>query len=577
MTRAAEAVAPGRPDRAGDTRPAPESVRPVTVLAPTPAQGPSPQPAEEALQGRTVPAVNVRWADLHAAVQAGWMTPAAAHSLWARWLARKPLMHVEADAADLAALDETPDQGATSAPRPAVDARPPPESASPGEPQATRASLAAPAGSPEVMDGGTDASRDESSAGSAGAGAPAFPPGADAGAARAEPPHHAAAAAPEPEVLEPLTASVSDAQARRAAHWAFHGPRVEVVDVIEVPSLQPREQGSSAAVAVQCAIALALAVAAAVCVGVGSTLFGPWGGALAAAGWTAWIWARTGRAHRAGAALPALLGAHLLLPLVALTVWQFQVAAGFWPAVAPLDLFADVPLGGAVPDEVQRLDWRWLCLAFGPLLASLFWLVRLRRPALLGAVTLLLWAVAFQAVAGVLGALGLAFHGMSTFMLLMGVLTLVAAQSIDLRSRRAGLADFAQWPYLAGAMLLGLGWVSLSVLPGWVLWPRYLAWGLFVLWALSVRRVALVGVALALAGFELAWGLGRWMGSDLVSLGVWALCLGVSTTAVVGLSARTERWSAPLRVWMPAAWREVYRRRPAARTSPPRPARGSPA
>jgi hypothetical protein len=164
-------------------------------------------------------------------------------------------------------------------------------------------------------------------------------------------------------------------------------------------------------------------------------------------------------------------------------------------------------------------------------------------------------------VAGVLDALGLAFHGMSTFMLLMGLLTLVSAQSIDLRSRRAGLPDFAQWPYLAGAMLLGLGWISLSVLPGWVLLPRYLGWGLFALWAMSVRRVALVGVALALAGFEIAWGLGRWMGSDLVSLGVWALCLGASTAAVVGLSARTERWSAPLRLWMPAAWREVYRRR----------------
>jgi hypothetical protein len=99
------------------------------------------------------------------------------------------------------------------------------------------------------------------------------------------------------------------------------------------------------------------------------------------------------------------------------------------------------------------------------------------------------------------------------------------------------------------------------VLPGWVLLPRYLGWGLFALWAMSVRRVALVGVALALAGFEIAWGLGRWMGSDLVSLGVWALCLGASTAAVVGLSARTERWSAPLRLWMPAAWREVYRRR----------------
>jgi hypothetical protein len=506
------------------------------------------------------------------------MTPAAAHSLWARWLARKPLMHVEADAADLAALQASPEEGDEPPPKALVDAHPLADAQSPAETSAPRSSSAPPADLPQAADDAADGPKDRT-----GAEAFAAPPATHADAAGAEPQRHAGAAAPEPEVLEPVTESVSEAQARRAAHWAFHGPRVEVVDVIEVPSLQPRERVSSGAVAAQYALALALAVAAAVCVGVGSTLFGPWGGALAAAGWTCWVSVRTGRAHRAGAVLPSILGAHLVLPLLALTVWQVQVAAGFWPAVAPMDLFADVPLGGALPDEAQRLDWRWFFLAFCPLLAALFWLVRLRRPALLGAVTLLLWAVAFQAVAGVLGALGLAFHGMSTFMLLMGVLTLVAAQSIDLRSRRAGLADFAQWPYLAGAMLLGLGWVSLSVLPGWVLLPRYLGWGLFALWAMSVRRVALVGVALALAGFELAWGLGRWMGSDLVSLGLWALCLGASTVAVVWLSARTERWSAPLRAWMPTVWREVYRRRPAARAAPtqpprpPRPPRGSPA
>ena len=544
--------------------------------APTPApaardgENPRPGPGGSTgpdAAGRTVPAVNVRWADLHAAVAAGWMTPAAAHSLWARWLARKPLMHVEADAADLAALEEEEAARTDAAPassKPASQAPIPPDDALPDGSSPARAAAAAPetsAASADVVEIDTDAD-----APAAHGQPPSAPP---PGPSTADAPHRAPDP-PEPEVLEPASASVSDADARRAAHWAFHGPRVEVVDVIEVPSLSPRERVTSASIAAQYALALALAVAAAVCIGLGSTLFGPWGAALAAAGWTIWVWRHTGRAHRRGAALTAQIGAHLVLPLVALTVWQVQIAAGVWPAVAPMDLFADAPLGGAVPDTAQRLDWRWLSLALGPLLAALYWLVRLRRPALLVAVTLLLWAVAFQAVAGVLGALGLAFHGMSTFMLLMGLLTLVAAQSIDLRSRRAGLADFAQWPYLTGAMLLGLGWVSLSVLPGWVLLPRYLGWTLFVLWALSVRRVAVVGIALALAGFELAWGLGRWAGSDLVSLGLWALCLGASTVAVVFLSARTERWSAPLRVWMPAGWRIVYARRGAGRAPPAR-------
>ena len=566
-TRAADPLATGGVNPAVDA--VPRAGRAPATSAPEVAPPPS-WPDESPGQdtpGRTVPAVNVRWADLHAAVAAGWMTPAAAHALWARWLARKPLMHVEADAADLAALEDEPSVDPEAAGlEGSPDGRVATGEDPPVDPRSVRTPAQASPGAPDETAGGADHERVDPSAGAPGAEGPAFAPAAPQGPDAAEPPPQASGP-PPPEVLEPV--SLSDADARRAAHWAFHGPRVEVVDVIEVPSLRPREQVSGGSAAAQFALALALAVAAAVCVGIGSTLFGPWGAALAAAGWTAWVWARTAKAHRQGAALEAQIGAHLVLPLVALTVWQGQIAAGFWPAVAPMDLFADVPLGGAVPDTVQRLDWRWLSLAFWPLLAALYWLVRLRRPALLGAVTLLLWAVSFQAVAGVLGALGLSFHGMSTFMLLMGLLTLVAAQSIDLRSRRAGLADFAQWPYLAGAMLLGLGWVSLSVLPGWVLLPRYLAWALFMLWALSVRRVALVGVALALAGFELAWGLGRWAGSDLVALGVWALCLGASTVAVVLLSSRAERWSTLLRVWMPPTWREAYRRRAA----PGRPAR----
>lgn len=481
------------------------------------------------------------------------MTPAAAHSLWARWLARKPLMHVEADAADLAALQASPEEGDEPPPKALVDAHPLADAQSPAETPAPRSSSAPPADEPQAADDDADGPKHRP-----GAEASDAPPTTHADAAGAEPPRHAGAAAPEPEVLEPVTESVSDAQARRAAHWAFHGPRVEVVDVIEVPSLQPRERVSSGAVAAQYAIALALAVAAAVCVGVGSTLFGPWGGVLAAAGWTGWVWVRTGRAHRAGAVLPSVLGAHLVLPLLALTVWQFQVAAGLWPAVAPMDLFADVPLGGAMPDEAQRLDWRWFFLAFCPLLAALFWLVRLRRPALLGAVTLLLWAVAFQAVAGVLGALGLAFHGMSTFMLLLGALTVAAGLYIDLKSRAADLPDYARWPYLCGAVLMGAGWVSMAALPMPVPLLRYAGWVVFSALSVALARPSLLAIALAIAGFDLAWALRQSFGSDALGLGVWVLWLVATAGLVAALASYLPAAARPLRFWMPVAWRRYF-------------------
>ena len=38
----------------------------------------------------------------------------------------------------------------------------------------------------------------------------------------------------------------------------------------------------------------------------------------------------------------------------------------------------------------MRLDWRWLALSGVPLIAAVVWLMRLRRPVMLGAVTALL-------------------------------------------------------------------------------------------------------------------------------------------------------------------------------------------
>lgn len=315
--------------------------------------------------------------------------------------------------------------------------------------------------------------------------------------------------------------------------------------------------------------ALLAAVAAALCIGVGSVVFGPWGGGLAALAWSALVWQRTAHWHRERRDAAALWGAHLVLPLLAAALWQFQVALGWWPAARPLDLFADAPTLAGAAQQPIRLDGRLMGLFLLPLLAAFYWLVRLRQGALLASVMLLLWGVAFQAVAGVLSSLGLAFHGMTTFSLLLGVLTLAAAFYIDLRVRRDRAEDYARWPYLGGALLLGVGWVSLAVLPSWVLLPRYAAWLVFLAWALSLQRVGVVAIALALAGFELAWALARVSGSGLVGIVTWVLWLAAVGGVAAFLMPRREAWSAPLRWWMPARWRAGY----AARPTPPR-ARG---
>ena len=540
---------------------------PAEPASASPAPAPAPASARAGPGGaaRVVPGVTVGWADLQSAVAAGWIKPEAAHALWARWLARKPLTHMEAgpdDPAgpdDVAGPDGVPEGGRSEGAEPAAaDAVPrggavPPAAAGPGPAAPAGAARPAddgPADGPAPRDGPPGARR---------------PPGAEASPAEAADATEGARA--QAEVLEPLPG----AKGRRATERASAGRRIEVVDVIEVPSLAPARRTADASMALHFFTALLAAALAALCVGAGSVLFGPWGAAGAALGWALLVWQRTARLHRQGRDAAALWGAHLVLPLLAAALWQAQVAMGWWPPERPLDLFADLPAASA--SSGISLDWRllWLCLL--PLLAAFYWLVRLRQAALLAVVMLLLWGVAFQAVAGVLQSLGLAFHGMSTFALLLGGLTLAAALYIDLRVRRERAPDFARWPYLGGALLLGVGWVSLSVLPSWVLLPRYAAWLVFLAWALSLQRVGVVAIALALAGFELAWVLARASGSGLLGIVAWVLWLAAVGGVTAFLLPRRQAWSAPLRWWMPARWRARYASAPGparARTGPAR-------
>jgi hypothetical protein len=552
---------------------------------------------------KTVPAVNVAWADLNAAVQAGWIRPEAAHALWARWLARKPLTHIEDDGSAMAPLpplapaptaEAAPEPGeAPAAPSAGATPDAPPSPSSPPAPEQAQGlaspaaeasrSAAAEASEPSSAHGphsretkpdtiarealeDVSPTRRSREAEPAAAGPDAASQPEQDEAERAEPPSPPPAAQSSPpsppeaidvEVLEPL----QDANARRAAERAAQpAPVIQVTDVIEALPEKPETppQAAPAWMVGQYVIALLAAVVTAVSVGLGHVLFGPWGAALAAGFWTVVVWRKTSAFHASGQGLRALLGAHLVLPLLALTVWQLQEAAGWWPAARPLDLFADAPLDTltrAAP--AMRLDWRWLALAGLPLIAAVVWLMRLRQPALLGAVTGLLWMVTFQAVAGVLQTLGLAFHGMTVFMLMLGVLTLVGGFYIDLKARGAGLSDFARWPYLCGAVLLGAGWLSLSVVPGPLVLLRYAGWLVFVAWALSLARPSLVALALAMAGFEAAFALAKALGSDLAGAALWLGWLAFTGVALAWMLPRADRWAPRWQFWMPRAWRKA--------------------
>ena len=549
---------------------------------------PLPPAVQDAAPRKSVPAVQVAWGDLHAAVQAGWIRPEAAHALWARWLARKPLTHVEDDGEPLAALPPLPPDvpsareassqvsSTTEAPPPSATHPPegPPTSSLVDPTVAESSDRPAPERPPQLLDMQAQPAREVPGEGVQG---PADEPPREAQPEQ-ESPAREAEPVPEPvdvEVLEPL----DEANARRAAERAAQpAPVIQVTDVIEALPERPPPAPATAPgwVLGQCLIALLAAALTAVSVGLGHQLFGPSGAALAALFWTVVVWRKTTAYQAAGQGLRAVLGAHLVLPLLALTVWQVQEAAGWWPAARPLDLFADAPLdtlSRAAPG--LQLDWRWLALAGIPLAAAVTWLIRLRRPVMLGAVTALLWVVTFQAVAGVLQALGLAFHGMTVFMLLLGGLTLLGGIYIDLKSREARVADFARWPYWCGAALLGAGWLSLSVVPGPLVALRYAGWLLFLALSLSLARPSLVALAVALVGAELSIHLGRAWGSDLMGVAVWLAWLGLTATLLLWLLPRAGVWARRWQFWMPRTWREALARPAPDEAAPVPPRRGT--
>ena len=541
-------------------------LKPAVSAAPPPPAEPPPEPAREpgTPPGPQVTGVTVSWADLNAAAEAGWMDPAVAHALWARWLARKPLTRTEEDSAPLPSWQGEP----LAAPGAAAGVSAPPEAAQAPTPAPAPMAPPASAGAARSIEPEPEPAR---TATSTAPGPSAGPEPARAAETGEEPPATGASASsrpephpepdtPPPEVLEPTHEYEARRAAQRAADRAdaVLRPTVQVVDVIEVPSLNPVKPPAAGWVVGQYFLAMLAAAGAALSIGLGSTLFGPWGAAAAAVGWTVFAWLRTAAFHGAGQRLRAVLAAHVTMGLVAASVWAVQEALGLWPAARAMDLFADAPerLAASARSTLQ-MDGRWLALAALPLAAGIVWMLRLRHVALLGTVTVLLWGVVFQVVAGVLSALGLAFHGLDAFAGLLGAMTVAAAFYIDLVSRRGGVQDYARWPYLLGAVLLGAGWLSAATLPPVVQVLRGLGWITFVVFAVSLARPGMVAVALAFAGFELAWTVWRATGSDLAGLAAWAGVLVVTGGLMAVIAPRLRRWAPPLRFWMPRGWRDL--------------------
>jgi hypothetical protein len=100
------------------------------------------------------------------------------------------------------------------------------------------------------------------------------------------------------------------------------------------------------------------------------------------------------------------------------------------------------------------------------------------------------------------------------------------------------------------------------MVPGPLMLVRYAAWLCFLVAALAVSRPSLVALALAVAGLELAFGMGALAGSTLVKAGLWLGWMALVAGLLVWMIPRAHGWSRHWQFWMPQAWREALAKPP---------------
>lgn len=236
--------------------------------------------------------------------------------------------------------------------------------------------------------------------------------------------------------------------------------------------------------------------------------------------------------EKLGFGIPAGIFATLAIVLVPLAVFALQHVLGFW---------AEGPRAEHYRDYHRFIDWRWLLMELATLAAGVALLWRFRYPFLMMPIAVTLWymgmdivpALVLQAGGGEGGWFGgAAWELRKTLTLVFGLLMLLAAFFVDLRSRHG--KDYAYWLYLFGLLTFcgALSMMGSGKLSGKLM---YLAinFGLVFIGAVLGRRVFAVfgGIGIALVLGDLSWNLFKdsfafvlvltLLGFALIGMGLW--------------------------------------------------------
>jgi hypothetical protein len=248
--------------------------------------------------------------------------------------------------------------------------------------------------------------------------------------------------------------------------------------------------------------------------------------------------------QRRGLSIPAGIVAAFTVGLTPLAVYGLQVALGFW---AP---------GMDYRQYHTHIDWRWMFMELATLAAGAAMLARHRLPFLLMPVAVTLWYMSMDLTPFLFGDTDPSWDLRKKVSLAFGLLTLLAAFGVDVRTRR-DVRDFAFWLYLFGAMAF---WGGLALLRsnGEFAALGYLVVSLAFIAAAAMlgRRTLAVFGGLGVASYlgHLAYGVFR----DSL---LFPFALTLVGFAVVGFGIVWQRHEDAIgrrvRAWLPASLAEV--------------------
>jgi hypothetical protein len=197
-----------------------------------------------------------------------------------------------------------------------------------------------------------------------------------------------------------------------------------------------------------------------------------------------------------GLVVPAGILATLAVVLVPLALWCVQNLLGLWPE------------GGSrsFASYHTHIDWRWMTLEFGTLMAAAVMLWRYKLPFMVMPVAVTLWYMSMDVARGLMQGAGWDYKFMRDVSLVFGLGTCAMAMWVDMRTRLSeseeSRQDFAFWLYIFGAIMF---WCALSLRDSSNELGKFLYAllniGLVLLGAAIGRRVFTVFGALGVAGY----------------------------------------------------------------------------